>query len=348
MTNLSLPFLIIIFLLAGGATWAAGVVLAKTTDTLDTRYKLGDALGGMILLGITGTLPELAVCFTAARAGNVPVIIGNLLGGIAIQTLVIVIFDFAVKKKPLSYLVGSPILVIETLVAVGITALALLGTIIPPTKNLANINPISIVLVIAWVLGLYIINRARLNPKHYESHLEAELGRKHHERRAVENHKFYAGKSNLHVILIFLLGSVATLIAGVYLEISGVQVADRFGISSGIFAATAIALVCALPEISTGLESIIIGDNQLAISDIIGGNIFNLVVFLLADLVAHKPILSFASKADVLLTWLGIIMMSVYGVAFFVKFKKQYFRLGIDSILQILLYAAGVYLLTRI
>lgn len=349
MNQLSLLLLILIFLAAGAVTWLAGITLAKTTDTLDTRFKIGDALGGLVLLGIAGSLPEIAVVYSAARDGHIPVITGNLIGGLAIQTLLIVIFDLATKgKKPLSYIAGSIMLSMETILAIIITVIAILATLIPANRNLFQMNPLSIVLFLAWVIGLFFINKARKNPHYTKVASDADPGRKHQQRRKVENHPFYANRSTVHVFLIFLVACILTLIAGVLLEQSGTLIASHLGIGSGIFAATAIAFVTSLPEISTGLESIFIGDNQLAISDIMGGNAFMLVIFLFADLVAHKPVLSYAGHSDLLLAYLGLAMMVIYAISFIVKLQKRYFRLGLDSVFEIIIYAVGIYALFAI
>jgi len=350
MFNLSLLPLTIIFLATAAITWWAGIVLTKTTDTLDTRFKLGDALGGLILLGISGSLPELAITISAARNGHIPIIIGTLLGGLALQTLIIIIFDFFVRgKRPLSYLAGSINMSIETAFAIVLTILALLATLIPKQYSFFNVNPLSIIILIVWVAGLYLINKFRKIARFNEvSAPDAAPGRKHHERRAVENHPFYANKKNGYVIFIFLFACVATLIAGVVLEESGSALAGQLNIGSGLFAATVLAFVSSLPEISTGLESIFIGDNQLAISDIMGGNAFMLTIFLVADLIAQKPVLSYTGRLDLLFAILAIGMMSVYAISFIKKVKNRYFRLGLDSIIEIIMYIGGIIILSHI
>jgi len=91
MAGLSTPLLVLVFLGASLATWIAGVVLSSTTDELDNRLGLGAALGGMILLAIAGSLPELVITVTATAQGNLGLAAGNLIGGIAIQTMVLVV-----------------------------------------------------------------------------------------------------------------------------------------------------------------------------------------------------------------------------------------------------------------
>jgi cation:H+ antiporter len=77
MGDLATPALLAIFVAAALVTWAAGVNLAKATDLLDDRYGLGEALGGMILLSIAGSLPELAITLSAAASGDLGLAAGT-------------------------------------------------------------------------------------------------------------------------------------------------------------------------------------------------------------------------------------------------------------------------------
>jgi len=346
MNNLSLYFLLLIFISSGILTWLAGITLTKTTDSLDCRFKIGDAFGGLILLGIAGSLPDIAIAFSAAIHGHIPVIIGNLIGGISIQTLIIVLFDFAIKgKRPLSYLAGSITLFFETVFAIFMLILAVLATYVPAKDSIFHMNPLSVVILFAWFIGLYLINKSHKIKRFNQVADDADPGRLHDECRVSEKSSFFINRSNLYVILVFLFASIITLIAGVFLEESGTAIAENLGINSGIFAATILALVTSLPEISTGIEAIFIGDNHLALSEIWGGNAFMLVPFFMADLIVKKPILSYAQNIDRIFAFLGIVMMCVYAVAFLIKLQRRYFKLGLDSILELLLYASGIIVL---
>ena len=95
MGGLDTPLLVVVFVGAGAATWAAGIFLSKSTDALDVRLGLGEELGGLILLAITGSLPEIAITASAALSGHLDLAVGNLIGGVAIQTLVLVALDAA-------------------------------------------------------------------------------------------------------------------------------------------------------------------------------------------------------------------------------------------------------------
>src|ERR671938_155802 len=109
MGSLSSPVLLVLFAASAGVIWIAGVKLSDTTDVLAERLHLGTALGGLILLAVATNLPELAITASAALAHQLDVAVGNILGGVAIQTVVLAILDGAGvrPRKPLNYLAAS-------------------------------------------------------------------------------------------------------------------------------------------------------------------------------------------------------------------------------------------------
>src|SRR5436190_21667933 len=91
--DLPSPALIAIFIAAGVVTWVAGIALSRTTDALDLRLGLGEALVGVILLAVSGSLAEVAITVSAVLQRDLDVAAGNLVGGIGIQALVVGLWD---------------------------------------------------------------------------------------------------------------------------------------------------------------------------------------------------------------------------------------------------------------
>jgi cation:H+ antiporter len=172
--------------------------------------------------------------------------------------------------------------------------------------------------------------------------INATPGRRHHERRAVINHPALRSVKMTNVFIILAAASIATLIAGYGLATTGNELVTTFHLNGGIFAATAIALVGALPNISTGLASIKLGDYSLAMSDIFGGNAFMPTLFVVCDIISGNAILRNASSSDVWFAALGVLLTTVYIISLIVRPKRLYFRLGIDSLFVVLLYIIGV------
>jgi len=131
------------------ATWVAGVVLSDATDQVDSRFNLGEALGGLILLGVAGTLPELAITASAAINGDLGLATGNLLGGIAMQTLVLVLLDATSRSKtPLTSLSKVLEPIIEAIFVILLVTMALLGPLLPASVAIGPVSPISLLIVI--------------------------------------------------------------------------------------------------------------------------------------------------------------------------------------------------------
>jgi cation:H+ antiporter len=343
MAGLSTPLLVVVFLAASLATWIAGVVLSSTTDELDNRLGLGAALGGMILLAIAGSLPELVITITATAQGNLGLAAGNLIGGIAIQTMVLVVCDAAASgERPLTYLVGSLVPVVEGMAVVFVVGEVLLGALLPAHYAIGSASPASIAIVVTWVGLLWVLNHVQRNPRWDVVMPGSEPGRPDRSVREEQHPKLHEGRSLAAVLAFFTAGAVVTLIGGVVLESGGNQLAGRAGINGVIFGATVLALATALPEISSGIAAVRIGDHQLATGDIFGGNAFQVCLFLVADLIAGRPVLPTAGDLNSWLGGLGIVLTVIYVIGVVVRPRRCLLRLGIDSILVVIVFALGI------
>ena len=349
MSGLGTPFLILIFATAAGATWCAGIYLSKTTDSLDHRLGLGEALGGLILLAVAGTLPEIAIVASASLGGHLDLAVGNLIGGVAIQTLILVVLDFAAgRERPLSFLVGSLVPVLEALMVVVVLATVLGGAALPAHINAGGISPTSIAVVVLWLGGLWVVNRVRLKADWKVEMPGSRPGRRHVREDHAEAPRPYVTRSTAFVVGVFGAASAVTLAAGVMLQESGSVLADRMGLQGAIFGATVLALATALPEISSGIAAVRLGDHQLAMGDILGGNSFQITLFLLADVLAGTPVIVAARGSDVWLGAAGLLMTGIAAAAVIARPKRTFLWLGIDSIALAVIYAAVIALLPSV
>jgi cation:H+ antiporter len=341
--SLSSPVLCLVFVLGAGATWIAGTALSKTTDVLDRRFGLGDALGGVVLLAIAGSLPEIAITVSAASQGNLELAAGNLIGGIAVQTLVLVLCDAAASRtQSLTFLVGSLAPVLEGLLVIFVVGGVLMGSLLPTSTSLGPVSPASLGIAIAWMGGVYLLNTARKAPKWSVEMPGSNSGRPHRRVAHPKEGPTPLTESTGRAILVFGIACLVTLAAGVVLESSGNDLADRAGINGVVFGATILAVASALPEISSGIAAVRLGDNELAVADIFGGNSFQVVLFLLADLIAGKPVLPSAGSLNAWLAVVGIVLTVVYATGVILRHEACIVRLGRDSILAVALYGLGV------
>ncbi|MGI4756776.1 MAG: sodium:calcium antiporter [Janthinobacterium lividum] len=336
---LSIPVLALIFMAAVGVVWAAGVWLSDTTDIISTRFHLGEALGGIILLAIGTNLPEIAITASAALHHNIGIAIGNLLGGIAIQTVVLVALDAAGKgKSPLTYRAASLTLVLEAALVVVVLAISILGTRLPTNLVFWRMTPQSLLIVAVWLAGIWMLKAApgMMSWKVQDADAPSKPA------RHSQNAKDEKAGSSATVLAKFAAACLATLAAGVALEGSGDALAGHFGMSGVLFGATVLAASTSTPELATGITSIRMGDDRLAISDIFGGNAFLPVLFLLASLLSGESVLPHAQNTDVYLAALGIAVTAIYMFGLILRPAKRYARVGIDSWLVLLTYSLGM------
>lgn len=164
---------------------------------------------------------------------------------------------------------------------------------------------------------------------------------------------------------VFVAAAIATWVAGIYLSratdaldarlnlgdalggmillaIAGSGLAQLAGVDGVVFGATVLAAASALPEISTGIAAVRLGDHQLAVGDIFGGNAFQLCLLVVADLLAGRPILPDAGVANAWLGTLGIVMTVVYAASMIVRLRARHLGFGLDSIINTAIFVVGM------
>lgn len=339
----SLPLLILIFAGAATGVWIAGVELSKTTDVLSERLHLGAAIGGLLLLAIATNLPEIAITVSAALAHHLGIAIGNILGGIALQTVVLVVLDvFGLgRKNSLSYVGSSLQLVLEGGLVIALLVVAVMGTQLPASATHLRLEPAALLITALWIVGLGLLNRARAGlPWHEKGNPPDGQAEPRGTRRQTRERAAHA--STGRAIAVFAVAALVTLVGGFALERSGERIAAQIGMTGVLFGATVLAAATALPEVSSGIASVRMGDYQLAFSDIFGGNAFLPVLFLVASLLSGRAVLPQAQKTDIYLTALGALLTAVYIYGLIFRPRRQALRMGIDSLAVLCLYVVGI------
>jgi cation:H+ antiporter len=340
-----LSALAFVFALAAGAVWVAGIRLSDTTDVLLERFGLGQALGGLILLAVVTNLPEIAITASASLSGELGIAVGNILGGIAIQTAVLVLVDaFGVRGgRPLSYRAASLSLVLEGTLVIGVLAVTVMSSQLPSSVIFGRVTPGGLLIVVCWGAGIVLLYKAQTRLPWSEEREPPGSQRvpKGTARARKDRDARNKGISTNQTLAFFAVASVITLVAGVALEQSGEIIAGRIGMNGILFGSTVLAAATALPEVSTGLASAKLGDYQLAISDIFGGNAFLPVLFFLAGLLSGQAVFPELRDTDMYLIGLGVVLTCVYIFGLIFRPRRTVLRMGLDSLVVLALYLLG-------
>jgi cation:H+ antiporter len=247
------------------------------------------------------------------------------------------------SERPLTFLVGALTPVLEGLLVIAVVSAVLMGSLLEPSTAIGGVvSPASLAIVLVWLVGIYAINRARKSKRWSVSMPGSSPGRRHRRQAHPTQPHPLATWSTGRVALLFGGACVVTLVAGVALEVSGNVLASRAGIDGVIFGGTVLAAATALPEISSGVAAVRLGDNALAIGDIFGGNAFQVCLFLLADLVAGSPVLPNAGRLNSWLASLGVVLTAVYAAGVIMRPERCRWRLGPESIIAICVLGIGI------
>jgi len=320
---------IFIFIISSIFIWYYCIKLATVVDYIDYHFGIGSGFGGTIILSIVTNLPEIAIITSGTAKGDVSLAFGNLIGGIAMQTLLLVIFDFYNKsnKHPLSSLFDRKIALLQIVILILVLVFTFAGTKLDSRYDVS----LGLSILFVWIIGLLFI-------------------RKYQTPKLASNNKIIKiqYKNPKQALWELLIISIIVLICGVLLEDSGNKIADKLNINGVIFGATILALITSAPELSSGLQFVRNKSFQPIASDIFGGNSFLPVLLLVPIVFSSGGVFNGHDYLTIHLLILGIVLSLIYMVGIFVVFKRKYFYMGIDSWIVLVVYIFSMFYILKL
>lgn len=271
----SLPIAIAVLIGGGVVLLTAGVKFTKVVDELADRTQVGEALAGAVLLGAATSMPGLITTITGAVEGDAGLAMGNALGGIAAQTTFLVLADLIYRHTNLEHAAASlPNIVSASLLTamLGVVLVAATG----PDIDLFGIHPATPLLVIVYLYGLRLVRAADTKPM-WSPEDTAET---------VEDEPDpTAGSASLRELWTWFGGlAVVVAVVGYAIGQSGLTLVSETGLSGTVVGALFTSVVTSLPELVTVLTAVRIGALTLAVSNIVGGNTFDVLFVAAADI----------------------------------------------------------------
>jgi cation:H+ antiporter len=337
-----------VFAFAAGIVWLAGTRIARYADRISRQTGLGAVVLGLLLLGGVTSLPEFAVSITSAYAGNAELAVNSLLGGVAMQVAILAIADAAIGRKALTSVIASPAVLLQATLNVLMLALVAAGTVIVGVQVLGvGLWSWAIVVVYAIAITMIVRNRGhaawmpvkRDEPSAGSEKLSPDLAKP--SQPPDEKLGVTIAKTVFAAMLI--------LIAGFMLARAGEAIAEQTGLGSSFVGAVLVAISTSLPEVSTVLGAIKLRRYEMAVADIFGTNLFDILLVFVADLVyAGGPVLGEVGRFSTLAALLGIAVTTLFLVGLIERRDHTIMRMGADSLAVLIVYFGGVYMLYRI
>ena len=271
ITNLisGLPSLVLFFIIAvtlytlgKGADWLVDEAVA-----LSTRWGLGKAVIGATIVSIGTTTPEAAVSVLSALQGKPGLALGNAVGSIICDTGLILGLASLIAPLPLNRQLASRLSNVQ--VGAGVLMVAACFPWSSPAKVFTDggVLPQFVGVVFVVLLGLYIwqsIRWAGSMPSDAENTEDTEGA--------------HAEEANAFGILVKLILAIAIIVVSAQILIPAVSImAERIGVPKHIISATLVAFGTSLPELVTAITAVRRGHGELAVGNIIGADILNVL-----------------------------------------------------------------------
>lgn len=340
LSESSLFFNVTAFILAAAVITWAGIRLAALADMLADHTGLGEAVTGTIFLGLTTALPGLAASVFAAMEGRPALAISNAIGGIAIQTTFLAFADIAHKKANLEHAAASAANMIQNTMLIILLAVVLLG-LTSPEVTIAHVHPTTPILFFAATAGFWLVYRSSTSPMWEPTHTSATV-------KDVPD-QLHRSESMGKLVIKFLVVALLITVAGIVVAHATGNIADQTGMTETLAGGLLSGVATSLPELVTTIAAVRRGALTLAVSDIVGGNFFDVLFVAASDLVYLRGSLYHADgigESEKFLTVLAILLNLVLLLGLLCRQRAGPGNIGFESLLMLVLYITGFAVLT--
>jgi cation:H+ antiporter len=327
------------FAAAAMLVWWAGARLARYADAIANKTGLGNEVLGMVLLGGVTSSPELAVAATSLWRGMPVLTVNDVLGSAAVNVVILAVADFAIGRDALTSVQGSAGVMLQGVLGIILMAVpvsvAVVGDVLVLGMGLSS-----------WLMfAIYLVAlRLITSSKGAQKWKPASSSERWNETSHAEPE--HASASLRRLIVKTAVVSVAICGAGFVLTMSGEAVAEQSGLGTGFFAVIFLAAATSLPEVSTVIEAVRLKRYEMAISDVFGTNLVNVVIVGVVDAFhGGGPVLSEVGKSAGIGALLSLILTAIFLVGMLERRDRTVFRMGVDSLAVLAVYAAGVVIL---
>lgn len=336
---------IAVFAVAALAVGGAGTKVAGYADTIAVRTGIGHAAVGFVMLGAVTSLPEVAVSIFAALGGTPGLAVDNLLGEIAMQRAMLAGVDGFLGREALTVIAASPSLLLQATLCTFILIVVGIAVVVGDVA-VFGIGLWSWGLLALYVFSVWQIFDARRRRPWVPR--DPDMDGAPMPEGAISRGEMY-GTGLRPFVLKTMAAATVILVGGFLLSRTAEAIAVQTGLGLSFVGAVLLALATSLPELSTVIASVRLRRYEMAISDIIGTNLFSVALIFLVDAIYRgEPVLDLAGKFSLLAALLGALLTAIYLVGLVERRNRTVGRMGVDSLATLVVYSAGLFVLYRL
>ena len=280
------------------------------------KFNIPSMVIGLTIVAMGTSAPEAAVSITSSLAGQNDMSVANVVGSNFFNILMVLGVSAIIAKLPVqknTIKKDTPFLLI----------VSVLLLIFAFDKNISRIE--GIIFLVIFVYFLYTTVKSAKNTEESTSLSDNEI--------AVSDNDIPADTPMFKTIILSLIGIAGIIFGGDMVVDSATSIATMFGMSANLVGLTIVAVGTSLPEFVTSIVAIKKGETEIAIGNVIGSNVFNILLVLgLATAIFPIAISTFAL--------IDIIFMVAITILLYLFMKKDNCLVKKHGFIFIILYIA--------
>lgn len=282
-------FLIIVgfALLILGADW-----LVNGASSIAKKFHIPEIIIGLTIVSIGTSMPELFVSTTSALEGFSDMSIGNVVGSNLCNLLLIL--GLSTIIKPVKFQKETRLFEIPMCLVFTVIFIILCNT--GGTINKAEAILLILLFLLFITYTIFMAKKQSNQEKEEEVKTEKKL------------------LPILKDILLIVLGVIGLKVGGDLAVDNAVNIANYFGVSEKIIGLTILAVGTSLPELVTSVTAAIKGNSDIAIGNIIGSNIFNMLLIIGVAAFIHPISYNFSYNMDLTILVVATLILALFPV----------------------------------
>lgn len=288
-------FISIILIIIGFVLLVKGAdFLVDGASKLAKRFHIPEIVIGLTIVSMGTSMPELFVSITSAIEGHSDMAIGNVVGSNIVNLFFILGLSAIVKSiafKRETRLIEIPLCLVVSIIFMIVCNIG---------QDITRVEAIILLALFIMFIIYTIVMSFKGEEFDKEDNVEEEK----------DNDK--SKNSALKDIVFIILGVVALKFGGDLAVNNAVNVAQILGLSEKIIGVTILAIGTSLPELVTSVSSAMKGKSDIAIGNIIGSNIFNMLFIIGVSALINPIAYNISYNKDMIILIIGTVILSLF------------------------------------
>jgi len=323
------------FLVCVAAIGVAGTYLSRYGDVIAEKTGWGGKWIGLVLLATVTSLPELITGISAVTLARTPdIALGDALGSCVFNLVIIVMLDFLHRGESV-YTRASQGHILAA--GFGTLLIGIVGFNVLIAERMAGLAILHVGLYTPVIVAIYLIAMRTLF--RYERREHAEYAEARAER--------YPGVTLRQAVTRYAIAALAVIAAGTWLPFIGEALARTMGWAQSFVGTLFVAFATSVPEVVVTIAALRLGALDMAISNLFGSNLFDILIVAIDDLFfVPGPILAYVSPVHAVTALSAIMMTGVTIIGLLYRPRARVLRLvGWTSLLLLSLYLLNTFVL---